>query len=47
MTDGVPAPASFNKEEYVVTRLASTLYLKAKNSMDKFKKSITDNEDST
>ncbi len=42
----LPQDAAFNKEDHVVFRLASTLYLKAKNSIEKFKKSITDNEDS-
>ena len=41
-----PAAPSFSKEEHVILRLASTFYLKAKNSIDKFRKSILDNEDS-
>jgi len=45
MSEPVPG-TSFSKEDHVVLRLASTLYLKAKSSVEKFKKSISDNEDS-
>jgi len=45
MSEAAPGPI-FSKEDHVILRLASTLYLKAKSSVEKFKKSIMDNEDS-
>ena len=37
---------SGQKEDYIIQRLASTFYLKAKNSIEKFKKSIYENAES-
>jgi len=41
-----PLVTSLSNEEYLLQRLASTLFLKAKNSAEKFRKSILENEDS-
>lgn len=41
-----PLITDLPKDEYLIQRLASTLFLKAKTSIEKFRRSILDNEDS-
>jgi len=41
-----PPTITISKEDYIISRLASALNVKAKLSTEKFKKSIVENEDS-
>lgn len=41
-----PLVATLPKDEYLIQRLASTLFLKGKNATEKFRKSLYENEDS-